>query len=145
MSKPTLADLSKKMADIDFAMLSTRTAGGEIAGRPMSNNGDVAYEGDSYFFALDTTRTVADIGRDPKVSLSFTGSKGLLGKPPIFIAIEGRAELIRDRAEFEAHWNKDLEIWFEKGADTPGLVLIKVAATRIHYWDGEDEGEIPVR
>ena len=27
-------------------------------------------------------------------------------------------------------------------ADTPGLVLIKVHAIRIHYWDGEDEGEV---
>ena len=144
MSKLTLADLSKTMADIDFAILSTRTEGGDIAGRPMSNNGEVEYDGDSFFFALDTTRTVADIGRDPKVALSFTGSKGLLGKPPIFITIEGRGELIRDKAEFQAHWNKDLEIWFAAGADTPGLVLIKVEATRIHYWDGEDEGEIPV-
>ena len=144
MSDLTLADLSKKMAEIDFAILSTRTEGGEIAGRPMSNNGDVAYEGDSHFFALDSTRTVADVARDPKVGLSFTGSKGLLGAPPIFIVIEGRAELIRDKASFEAHWNKDLEFWFEDGVDTPGLVLIRVHASRIHYWNGRDEGEIRV-
>jgi general stress protein 26 len=37
----TLSDLAKWMRDIDFAMLSTRTEGGAIAGRPMSNNGDV--------------------------------------------------------------------------------------------------------
>jgi general stress protein 26 len=132
------------MAEIDFAILSTRAEGGEIAGRPMSNNGDVAYGGDSYFFALDSTRTAEDIARDPTVGLSFTGSKGLLGAPPLFIAIEGRAALIRDKGQFQAHWNKDLEFWFEDGIDTPGLVLIKVHATRIHYWNGRDEGEIRV-
>jgi hypothetical protein len=93
----TLSDLSEEMRSIDFAMLSTRTEGGEIAGRPMSNNGDVVFDGDSYFFTYEQSRTVADIRRDPKVSLSFQGKAGLLGKPPIFIAIEGQAELIRDK------------------------------------------------
>jgi general stress protein 26 len=144
MSTMTLSDLSKRMRDIDFAMLSTRAEGGEIAARPMSNNGDVDYDGDSYFFTWERARTVRDIERDAKVGLSFTGAKGLLGKPPLFISLEGEAELIRDKSAFKKHWTKDLEIWFEKGIDTPGLVLIKVHATRIHYWDGTDEGEVAV-
>ena len=144
MSQMTLPDLSKRMADIDFAMLSTRAENGNIAARPMSNNGEVEYTGDSYFFALESTHTVGEIRRDPKVGLTFTGSKSLLGKPGIFIAIEGMAELIQDKAAFQEHWTTDLDRWFEQGADTPGLTLIKVHATRIHYWDGEDEGEVAV-
>ncbi len=85
---------------------------------------------------------MGDISKDKNVGLTFTGPKSLLGKPGIFIAIEGLAELIRDKAQFKAHWNKDLEIWFPQGVDTPGLTLIKVHATRLHYWDGQDEGEI---
>ena len=77
----SLQDLSKKMRDIDFTMLSTRAIGGEIAGRPMSNNGDVEYDGDSWFFAMEDTTTVKDIERDPKVGLSLQGSKSLLGAP----------------------------------------------------------------
>lgn len=144
MADMTLADLSKKMADIDFCMLSTRTAGGEIAARPMSNNGDVEYDGDSYFFSYEEAHTIADIEREPKVGLSFQGKKGLLGKPPLFAAVEGNAELIRDKSAFEAHWTSDLDYWFKDGIDTPNIVLIKVHATRVHYWDGEDEGEIRV-
>lgn len=142
MADLTLQDISKKMAEIDFAMLSTRSEGGLFAARPMSNNGDVEYDGDSFFFAYNDTRTVGDISKDKNVGLTFTGPKSLLGKPGIFIAIEGLAELIRDKAQFKAHWNKDLEIWFPQGVDTPGLTLIKVHATRLHYWDGQDEGEI---
>jgi general stress protein 26 len=145
MSQMTLTDLSKKMADIDFAMLSTRAENGNIAARPMSNNGEVEYKGDSYFFALEETHTVGEIRKDPVVGLTFTGSKGLLGKPPVFIAVEGKAELIKDKAAFQEHWTKDLDRWFQQGADTPGLTLIKVHATRIHYWDGEEEGEVPVQ
>lgn len=145
MTDMTLSDLSDAMRDIDFCMLSTRTEGGAIAARPMSNNGDVAYEGDSFFFTYEEARTVSDIERDPKVGLGFQGKKGLLGKPPLFISVEGVAELIRDKAVFEAHWTKDLDTWFKDGIDTPGIVLVKVHAARIHYWNGEDEGEIPVR
>jgi general stress protein 26 len=142
MGEMNLQDVAKKMKDIDFVMLQTRTEGGEIAGRPMSNNGDVEYDGDSFFFASEGTRLMNDISREPKVSLAMQGSKGLLGKPPIFISIEGDAEIIRDKAMFGEHWTSDLERWWKDGIDSPGLALIKVHASRIHYWDGEDQGEI---
>lgn len=139
-----LDDLSKKMREIDFVMLETRTEDGAIAGRPMSNNGDVDYDGDSWFFVSDDSRTYSDISREPKVGLAMQGSKGLLGKPPIFIAIAGEAEIIRDKSAFAEHWTSDLERWWKDGVDSPGLALIKVHASRIHYWDGEDQGEVRV-
>lgn len=138
----SLTDLAETMRAIDFTMLSTKTADGGIAARPMSNNRDVDYDGDSWFFALDTTHTVREIQADPNVGLTLHGNTGLLGRPPVFIAAEGKAEIIRDTAVFETHWVKDLDRWFDQGIDTPGLVLIKVRADRIHYWDGEDQGEI---
>lgn len=138
----TLADISRIMRDIDFAMLSTHSEGGEIGARPMSNNAQVEYDGDSFYFSMDDTRTVADIARDPKVGLGFQARSGLLGMRPVFVAVEGTAELIREHARFEAHWTPDLDRWFAQGAATPGLVLIKVHARRIHYWDGADEGEV---
>ena len=138
----TLPELAKAMRDIDFTMLLTHSDGGEIAGRPMSNNAEVEYDGDSFYFSYEDTRTVDDIKRDPKVALSFQANTSLLGKPGLMVAVEGRAELIRDKAAFLEHWTKDLDRWFEQGADTPGIVLIKVHASRIHYWAGEDEGEI---
>ena len=144
MADKTLADLSKKLADIDFVMLLTRTEDGDLAGRPMSNNGDVEYDGDSWFFAYDDTRTVSDIQRETRVSMSAQGAKGLLGKPPFFLHVEGDASLIRDKAAFQAHWTKGLDRWFPQGVDTHGLILIQVHARRLHWWDGEDEGELKV-
>ncbi|HKY80210.1 MAG TPA: pyridoxamine 5'-phosphate oxidase family protein [Sphingobium sp.] len=142
MVQRTIEQLAKTMKDIDFAMLSTHAEGGHISARPMSNNRDVEYDGDSYYFTTDDTLMVKDIEREATVGLSFQGASGLLNQRPLFVAIEGRAELIRDRARFEAHWNSDLERWFDRGVDTPGLVMIKVHAERAHYWDGADEGEI---
>jgi general stress protein 26 len=144
MSEMSLPEISKKMKDIDFVMFTTRTEDGAIKARPMSNNGEVEYDGDSFFFTLDDHELVSDIKLDPNVGLSLQGQKGLLGKPPFFLSIEGRADLIRDKSAFVEHWTSGLDHWFEKGADTPGLALIKVHAKRIHYWNGDYQGEIRV-
>jgi general stress protein 26 len=140
----SLAELAEKMKDIDFAVLSTRTDGGAIAGRPMSNNREVEFDGDAYFFSLAETRTVQDIQSDPQVGLAYQAKSGMLGMRPFFLTVEGRAELIQDKASFAEHWTKELDRWFEQGVDTPGLTLIKVRAQRVHYWDGYEEGEIKV-
>lgn len=138
----TLAELAEIMKDIDFAMLSTHTQNGAIASRPMSNNRQVDYDGDNWFFACEDTRLIDDIRANPDVGLGFQGKAGLLGMKPVFVSIEGRAELIKDKAQFEAHWTTDLDLWFKEGVDTPGLTLIKVHGIRAHYWNGEDQGEI---
>ena len=142
MAAMSLDQIAEKMREIDFAILFTRTDNGAVAGRPMSNNGNVDYDGDSYFFALEDTRTVADIREDPIVGLGYQAKSGMLGMKPFFLTIEGRAELITDRRLFAERWTKDLDGWFEQGIDTPGLVMIKVSAQRLHYWDGFDEGEL---
>lgn len=142
MTQKSLADLASKMRGIDIAMLSTKTAGGEIASRPMSNNGDVDYDGDSYFFTRDSSHVVADIEGDDRVSLAFSVEPGLLAGAGLFIAVEGKVQVIRDKSQFEAHWVPDLDAWFKQGVDTPGLVLLKVHARRIKYWEGNDEGEV---
>ncbi|WP_024588853.1 pyridoxamine 5'-phosphate oxidase family protein [Aliihoeflea sp. 2WW] len=136
MPAKSLSDLSDKMREIDIAMLMTRTDGGAIAGRPMSNNGDVEYDGDSYYFTMSDARMVADIEADPNVSLAFQGDDMFM------VAVQGKGEIVRDKAAFEDHWNPDLDDWFEDGVDTEGLVMIKVSAERVHYWDGEENGEV---
>jgi general stress protein 26 len=131
-----LAEIAEKMRDIDVAMLSTHTQGGAIAGRPMSNNQDVDYDGSSFYFTWDKSQVVEDIERDANVSLAFKGDDGF------WVAVEGKAEIIRDKVAFEEHWTDDIDEWFEQGTDTPGLAMIKIEAVRAHYWDGEDEGEV---
>lgn len=143
----TLKDIAHLMKDVDFCMLSTIAANGAIAARPMSNNREVEYDGDSWFFSTDDSLMASDIAANPNVGLSYQGDAGVLGvigKPGAFVHVEGAAELIRDRATFAEHWRKGLERWYPQGVDTPGMVMIKVHAARIHYWDGEDEGEVKV-
>jgi general stress protein 26 len=144
MSDLSLHDLSKKMAKLDFTMMATRSPNGTLTARPMSNNGDVEYQGDSYFFAYQNSRKITDLRADPHVTLSYTGAVGMLGGPPLFVTVEGAAALIEDKAAFADHWTKDLDRYFPEGIDTPGIVMIRVDAKAIRYWDGSDEGEITI-
>lgn len=144
MAQLSLRELTDRMAKLDFAMLATRSASGGLTARPMSNNGDVGDDGDSYFFADGDSRKVAEIAATPEVLLSYAGAAGLPGGPPLFVAVEERATLIDDKAQFAAHWTKDLDRYFADGIDTPGVVMIRVRAARIRYWAGSDEGEIVV-
>ncbi|NTJ43903.1 pyridoxamine 5'-phosphate oxidase family protein [Agrobacterium larrymoorei] len=142
MASMNLKDISKRLRKIDFCMFNTHTASGEIKSRPMSNNGDVDYEGDSWFFSYEDTRKVREIEANNRVSLIFTEPPSILGKPGIFISLDGQASLIRDKARFEEHWTSELDRWFPDGVGTPGVVLVQVNARTIEYWDGEDNGTV---
>ncbi len=136
MLDKSLTDLSAKMAAIDVAILSTHGEGGVLASRPMSNNGDVALDATSYYFTNEDTGAASDIRRDNNVALGFQGADGF------YLTLEGVAAIVRDRERFAEHWTPALDRWFPDGPDTPGLVMLEVEASRLHYWDGADDGEI---
>lgn len=138
----TLNDISNELKNIDFGMLSTKKADGTISSRPMSNNGDVDYVGDTWFFCFEQSQKITEIKADPKVALTYTARPSLLGKPGIFIAIEGNASLVDDKQTFAEHWMSELERWFPQGLETTGLLMIKVHASKVTYWDGDETGSI---
>ena len=140
MAKVSMKALSKKMRNLDYCMMTTATAGGALSSRPMSNNGEVDYDGTSYYFTFDQSRTVADIRRNDKVSLAFQGTQS----KSFSVSVEGKAKLVEDKKQMADHWTPDLDRWFKDGLDTPGIVMIQVDAKRIHYWAGEDDGEVKV-
>ena len=136
----TLSDISTAMRDIDICMMTTFCKTHGLESRPMSDNQEVAYTGDSFFFAYDHSSVVKQIKADPRVNLGFT-AKPLLGKN-LYLSVTGKGETTQDRSEMEKHWVKDVEVWFKDGLDTPGITLIKVRADRIQYWHGIEEGEV---
>jgi general stress protein 26 len=130
-----LASVAKLLKDLDICMMTTRAAGGVLHGRPMSNNGEVEYDGDSWFFAQDGSRKVVEIDSDPQVELAFIDTPN-----GTWINLEGEATVVRDDPERKREmWQKDLERWFTNGPDDPEVVLIKVSARHIDAWAGEDE------
>ena len=140
MAQLTLKDISDAMKDIDICMMTTKTTSGVLDSRPMSNNREVEYDGDSYFFTYGNNPVAKEIEKDAATNLAFIHRR-LVGKD-LYISVIGNGNIIRDRAAMEKHWVKDLEIWFEKGLDTPDLAMIHVKASRIKYWNGHEEGEV---
>ena len=116
------------MAKIDFCMMQTVGEHG-VNTRPMSNNGEVKYDGDNWFFARSSSTKVAEIEKDPRVQLTFADNQG-----PSFISVWGTGEIIRDTDLKQQLWHDSLERWFENGPDDPEVSLIKVSADKIQAW-----------
>ena len=76
MEKKKIGFISNKMKELDICMLSTTGGRGSVSTRPMSNNRDVKYNGESFFFTNDKTQKVRDIEKNSSVSLSFMVKKG---------------------------------------------------------------------
>ncbi len=144
-TKQHLGHIAEAMKNIDFVMLNTHTANDQIGARPMSNNRQVDFDGDSYYFTWEDCRMIDDIKSNSKIGLSLQGSPFSEGVPGIFISVEGNAKIIRDKVEFKKRWTDELSRWFKDGVDTDGMVMLHVRATRAAYWDGDDEGDFDLQ
>ena len=125
------------MRDLDFCMLTTRSDDGLLRARPMSNNGEVEFDGEVWFFSAADSRKVEEIGADPSVELSYADTKRYL-----FISLSGEAEIVSDVEKKRELWVEELDRWFEGGPESDEIVLIKVTPTLVAWWNGEDGGEV---
>lgn len=116
---------------VDICMLTTVDERGDLHSRPMSNNRDVEFDGDLWFFTYGSSLKADEVGRVPKVNASFADIDNQL-----YASLTGRAEVVRDRAKIEELWKPQLKAWFPEGVDTPDIALLKVTAERAEYWDG---------
>ena len=123
------------MKNLDFCMMVTQDGRGTLHSRPMSNNGKVEFDGNSWFFSYLDSNKVRQIEKDPKVTLVYQTDDML------FLDCYGYANIVTQKSLMEEKWVKDLEMWFPQGLETPGICLIKVEAKRIQFWHKEDEGE----
>ncbi len=123
-----LQPVARALRDIDICMLTTRTDG-TLHNRPMSNNRQVEYDGDTWFFAFRDSRVAREIEADPHIALGYAANdKG------VWLAMEADASLIDDETEKRDRWFDDLDRWFPNGPEDPNVTLIRANATRIRSW-----------
>src|SRR5215218_743080 len=109
----TLSKVAKMMRDLDFCMMTTQTDDGGMHARPMSNNGEVEFDGDVWFFSGADTRKVAEIEAEPSVQLSYADTKQFR-----FLSMTGTAEIVRDAGKKQELWMEELERWFDEGPES---------------------------
>jgi general stress protein 26 len=131
-----LAAVAERMRELDICMLSTRTDDG-IATRPMSNNAQVEYDGDTWFFARRASAVVRQIETDPTVALGYIATER-----GTWIAIDAEAAIDDDANHKRERWFEELRRWFENGPDDPEVVLIRATAMRIRAWGGDTDLDV---
>ena len=120
--------VANAMAKMDVCMMQTVGEHG-VNTRPMSNNGEVRYDGDNWFFARTSSTKVGEIEADDRVQLTFSDPEG-----PSFISVWGTGEVVPDVDLKKKFWHPELERWFENGPEDPDVTLLKVSANRIQTW-----------
>ena len=135
----SLKQIAKLMRDLDFCMLTTHTRRGGVHVRPMSNNGEVEFDGDVWFFSAADSRKVREIEATPNVHLSYVDVERWR-----FISMTGKARIVRDVEKKQELWLQDLQQWFDDGPESDAIVLIKVKPTVVSYWTRNDAGELRI-
>jgi general stress protein 26 len=125
-----LKHLRGLVKEIDIAMLTTVDEDGTLRSRPMSNNGDIEFDGDLWFFTYGSSHKVQEAQKEPQVNVAFSQP----GKQN-YVSMSGRATLVRDKAKIEELWKPALKAWFPKGTDEPDIALLKVTVEKAEYWD----------
>jgi general stress protein 26 len=99
--------LKDLVEDIDFTMLTTQDAGGNLVSRPMSTR-QMDENGDIWFFLADDSKKADEAQADSDVGLSYLDAKGMR-----FVSVAGRATVVHDRAMMEVLYTPSVDIWFE--------------------------------
>ena len=133
--REAISTIAEHLRKIDTCMLATRGTDGELQARPMSNNGQVDWDGSSRFFAPADGRLVAEISRDPSDVTTYRAEDRFA-----WVALSGRAVIVADEDEKRRHWLSELEHWFPEGPDDPNVALIRVEATFARWWTEGGDG-----
>jgi len=124
-----IARVKALVEDIDFTMLTTQDAEGNLVSRPMSTR-QMDENGDIWFFTLEDSKKVDEAEAEHSVGLSY-----LDAKDHRYVSVAGRARSVHDRAKMAELYDRALDIWFEDGLATPGIALLRVTPVECEFWE----------
>lgn len=102
----------------------------------MSNNREVEWDGDSYFFAPTEGRLVSQFKADPAATTTYQAEEGWT-----FVALTGKGSVEDDPELKRRYWLDELEQWFPKRPEDAGLSLVKFEARSARWWTEDGDGE----
>ena len=121
--------LRDKIKDIRITMMTTLEGDGDLHTRPMATH-EMDADGTMWFFTYDDSNKIEEIGGNNNIALGYAdpGSES-------YVSVQGRAEIVKDRAKIEQLWDDFLKTWFPGGKDDPRICLVKVTPHGGEYWD----------
>ncbi|MCK8784811.1 pyridoxamine 5'-phosphate oxidase family protein [Roseomonas sp. NAR14] len=124
------AKVWEMIRDVKVAVLVTNGADGHLHGRPMVAVQDEPFNDTLWFFTPAEGGVADEIGSDPQLLLSYSNPSS-----QDYVSVAGKGEIVRDAAMQKKLWSEGMRTWFPKGAEDPGLALLKVTVEGAEYWD----------
>jgi general stress protein 26 len=116
--------------EVEVAMMVTLDEGGRLRARPMRAVSVKDFDGTLWFFTDRPSPKTEEIRHDDRVLLSYADPSA-----QNYVALSGRAQVVRDAARQRELWSEPLRAWFPAGPDDPKAALLKVEVEGAEYWD----------
>lgn len=126
-SENTRQHLLALLKKFNTAILVSHTRDGGWHARPMAIAG-VEDSGEIYFSTNFASPKVAELEADAEAMATLQSSDR-------FAAVEGKAEILRDRSVIDRLWSESWRVWFPGGKTDPTLCLIRLSPRHAEYWD----------
>lgn len=123
------------MKDIGFAMLTTEDAG-NLRARPMVA-AQKEFDGNLWFFTRASSHKVQEAGNGHAVGVTYAEPS-----KQDYVSLSGHAQVVRDKAAIEEHWQEAMRTWFPGGKDDPDIALLKVEIEMAEYWDAPNSAMV---
>ena len=138
--RKAIPQIATLINQIDICLFATRGDDGQLHSRQMSNNGQVEWDGQSWFFAPTDGRLVTELRADPAAVAAYRAEGGFA-----FVSVSGRATIETDPELKERYWLDDLERWFPNGPADPNVALIRLDAEEAQWWTEDGDGKADLR
>ena len=138
--REAIPQIASLINQIDICLFATRGDDGQLHARPMSNNGQVEWDGQSWFFAPTDGRLVTELRADPAAVAAYRAEEGFA-----FVSVSGRATIETDPELKQRYWLDDLERWFPNGPADPNVALIRLDAEEAQWWTEDGDGMADLR
>ena len=112
----------------DTAMLVTHGRDGFERARPMAI-ANVEPNGTVWFFTGRVSEKVREILVDDEVLLVMQKDHSL------YLSLSGHATLVDNSGKAAELWRESYKTWFPGGINDPNLLLVRVSANLVEYWD----------
>lgn len=138
-SENTTSDISKLAEltrDIRVAMMTTFPPGRAPHARPMYTTGvdPKTFDGTLWFMSHAESVKNDELATNSAVLLTYAAPD-----KNRYIAISGKADVVRDPAKAKELWNVHAKAWFPGGPEDSSLTLIRVEVGDAEYWDGPSQ------